>query len=379
MENKPSILLTPGPTPVPEEVLRALSQPIIHHRTEEFGKLFETLLADLRYCMRTKGRVLALTSSGTGAMECAVANLLSPGDKAVVHATGIFGDRFVEIVKAYGLNPVVISEEWGRAASPERLAAALRTHRDAKVVFVQHTDTSTGVVNDLKALSAVARAESEAVLVVDAISGLGGEPLETDLWGLDVVLSASQKGLMNAPGLSFMSVSDRAWARVEKATLPRYYFDWRAMDKSIVDRETPFTPAVALVAGQVAAFKLIREEGIENVWKRTLELARYAREKGSALGLEMFPKDPCNILTAFRLPAGLDGKKLIQDILREEKISIAGGQGPLAGKIIRVAHMGHIGKPDLDAGFEALAKRLPVPASLKGSPSGALKGSPAGA
>ncbi|MBI5622657.1 MAG: alanine--glyoxylate aminotransferase family protein [Elusimicrobia bacterium] len=356
--SKPYILLTPGPTPLPDEVLAALSRPILHHRTEEFGRLFETLLADLQYCLRTKNRVMALTSSGTGAMESAVCNLLSPGDKAVVHSTGLFGDRFADILKAYGLLPVVVAEEWGRAASPERLAQALRTHRDAKVVFVQHTDTSTGVLNDLKALAAVVRAESEAVLVVDAVSGLGGEVLETDLWGLDVVISASQKGLMNAPGLSFFSVSDRAWKLAEAARLPRFYLDWRLMAAALPGKETPFTPAVCLVAGQVSALGLLRAEGIENVWKRTAELARYARAKGAKLGLEVFPKDPCNILTAFRLPAGVDGKKLIKDILREEKISIAGGQGPLAGKVIRVAHMGHIGKPELDAGFAALAARL---------------------
>ncbi|MBI4678245.1 MAG: alanine--glyoxylate aminotransferase family protein [Elusimicrobia bacterium] len=356
---KPYILLTPGPTPIPDEVLRALARPIIHHRTEEFGRLFETLLEDLRYALRTKNRVLILTSSGTGAMESAVANLLSPGDKAVVHAAGLFGDRFAEIVRAYGLSPVVIGEEWGHAASPEKLGAALKAHPDAKVVLLQHADTSTGIVNDLQSLSCVVRAESDAILVVDAISGLGGEPLETDSWGLDVVLSASQKALMNAPGLAFMAVSDRAWRLVETATLPRYYFDWRMMARSVPERETPFTPAVALVAAQVEALGLIRAEGIENVWKRTAGLARYARERGRELGLELYPKDPCNILSAFRLPAGLDGNKLVKDILREGRISIAGGQGPLKGRIIRVAHMGHIRKPDLDAGFEALSKRIP--------------------
>ncbi|MBI5208851.1 MAG: alanine--glyoxylate aminotransferase family protein [Elusimicrobia bacterium] len=357
---RPAILLTPGPTPVPEAVLRAMAEPVLHHRTSEFGALFETLLADLQYAMRTRNRVLLLTSSGTGAMESAVANLLSPGDSAVVHSTGLFGDRFAEIIRSYGLAPAVVAEEWGRAASPEKLRQALKAHRGAKAVFLQHTDTSTGVVNDLKSLAEVVRAESDAVVVVDAVSGLGGEPLETDAWGLDVVLSASQKGLMMAPGLACMAVSQRAWALVEKAALPRYYFDWRAMARSVADKETPFTPAVTLVVGQVEAFKLIRAEGIENVWKRTARLAGYAREKGRGLGLELFPKDPCNILSAFRLPAGLDGKKLIRDILREERISIAGGQGPLSGKIVRVAHMGHIGKPDLDAGFEALSKRLKV-------------------
>ena len=352
------ILLTPGPTPLPPSVSEAMAQPILHHRTKDFGDIFEFVRTELQYVFRTKNTMLIMTSSGSGAMESSVANLLSPGDKSLVYSTGLFGDRFVNIHKAYGLAPVVLAQEWGHAADPEKLRAALKKETGVKAVYLQHTDTSTGIVNDLKKLADVVRSESDALVVVDAISGLAAEPLETDGWGLDVVLSGSQKGLMNAPGLAFVSVGERAWKSVEEAQLPRFYFDWRTMRESLAKKETPYTPGVTLFVGQAEALRLIRKEGIENVWKRTSELAAYARAEGKKLGLTMFSKDPATILTALNLPPDVDGKRLIAEILDEEKISIAGGQLQLQGKIIRVAHMGYINKKDLDAGFAALSKRL---------------------
>ncbi len=356
---KKQILLTPGPTPLPPSVMEVLGRPILHHRTSEFGALFTSVLEGLGYVFRTKNTVLMITSSGTGAMESSVANLLSPGDQTLVHATGAFGDRFVSILKRYGLTPEVVSEEWGHAASPEKLRAALKKTEGVKAVFFQHTDTSTGIVNDLKTLAAVVREESDALIVVDAISGLASEPLETDKWDLDVVLTGSQKGLMNAPGLAFVAVSEKAWAAAEKGGLPRFYLDWRTMRKSLPAKETPYTPACTLVAGQGEALRLIREEGIENVWKRTNELAAYTREKLAALGLPFFAKDPANILTGLVLPEGTDGQALIKNIRVEDGVSIAGGQASLKGKIVRVAHMGYISRSDIDAGFESLSKRLP--------------------
>lgn len=355
---KKNILLTPGPTPLPPSVSAAMAQPILHHRTEEFGKLFDFTLQEMRAVCRTKSTVLMMTCSGTGAMESAVANLLSPGDKALVHTTGAFGDRFAAILKSYGLSPVVVAEEWGEAAKPEKLKDALKKNPDAKAVFFQHTDTSTGVVNDIQSLSRLVREGSDAITVVDAVSSIAAEPLEMDAWDLDVVLTGSQKGLMNAPGLAFAAVSERAWKLVEAAKLPRFYFDWRTMRKSLASHETPYTPAVTLVAGQAEALRLIRQEGLENVWKRTAELAAYARGWAKSFGLPLFAKDPANILTALRLPEGVDGDALIAGILKEDGISIAGGQMKLKGKIIRVAHMGYISKADLDAGFASLEKRL---------------------
>ncbi|MBI4375885.1 MAG: alanine--glyoxylate aminotransferase family protein [Elusimicrobia bacterium] len=358
-KEKGYILLTPGPTPLPPSVRAAMAEPILHHRTEEFGQLFDFVIKEMQYVYRTQNTVLMMTTSGTGAMESAVANLLSPGDKAVVHSTGAFGDRFVAILKAYGLAPAVVSENWGHAASPEKLRDALKSNRDAKAVFLQHTDTSTGVVNDLRTLASVAHEIApEALVVVDSVSGLAAEALETDAWGLDVVLTGSQKGLMAAPGLAFAAISAKAWRLVEAGRLPRFYFDWRTMRKSLPDRETPYTPGVTLVAGQAEALRIIRKEGIENVWRRTAELAQYTRAWAQRRGLSLFAKDPANILTAVNLPEGVDGQALIAEILRQDGISIAGGQLKLKGKIVRIAHMGYISRADLDAGFAALERRL---------------------
>ena len=356
MPNK-NIMLTPGPTPLPPQVLEAMSRPLIHHRTEEFGNIFASVIEDMKWVYRTKQTVLMMTCSGTGAMESAVTNLLSPGDATLICTTGAFGDRFVAIHKAFGLNPVVLPFEWGRAVDAEALRRAV--HKDLKAVFFQHTDTSTGVGNDLQTLARIVRENSDALVVVDSVSGLACEPLEMDAWGLDVVVTGSQKGLMNAPGLGFVALSERAWKAVEAAKLPRYNFDYRIMKKSLADRETPWTPAISVVVGQAAALKLLRAEGMENVWKRHDALAAHARAALTAkLGLPFYAKNPANILTGVVLPEGVDGNKLLADILREEGISIAGGQLHLKGKIFRLAHMGYISKSDVDAGVEALARRL---------------------
>jgi aspartate aminotransferase-like enzyme len=358
MTNK-NIMLTPGPTPLPTEVLAAMARPVIHHKTEEFANLFLGVLEDMKWVCRTKNTVLMMTCSGTGVMESAVQNLLSPGDKTLVCTTGAFGDRFVLIHKAFGLDPVVLPFEWGRAVDPEALRSAIRKNSGLKAVFLQHTDTSTGIVNDLKTLAAVVRQESDALVVVDSVSGLACERLEMDSWGLDVVASASQKGLMNTPGLGFAAVSDRAWTACEAAKLGRFNFDWRIIRKFLAERETPWTPAISAVLGQAAALKLLKAEGMEAVWKRHDDLAAYARKQLSdKLGLPFFAKNPANILTGVVLPGGVDGTKLLAEILREEGITIANGQLHLKGKIVRVAHMGYISKGDLDAGIAALAARL---------------------
>jgi aspartate aminotransferase-like enzyme len=354
-----NIMLTPGPVPLPPQVLEAMARPLIHHRTEEFGTLFAQVIEDMKWVYRTKQTVLMMTCSGTGGMESAVQNLLSPGDSSLVCVTGAFGERFVAIHKAFGINPIVLPFEWGRAVDPEVLRSTLKANKGVKTVFMQHTDTSTGIVNDLKKLAQVVREESNALVVVDSVSGLACEPLEMDAWGLDVVITGSQKGLMNAPGLGFVAVSDRAWKVCESAKLPRYNFDWRLIKKSLSDRETPWTPAISIVVGQSVALKMLRAEGLEAVWKRHDELAAYTRQLlTKRLGLPFFAKNPANILTGVVLPEGIDGNKLLADILREDGISIAGGQLHLKGKIVRLAHMAYISKSDVDAGVEALASRL---------------------
>lgn len=358
MKEKRSIMLTPGPTPLPPSVLQALARPILHHRTEEFGKVFTAVINGLKSVYRTKNTVVVMTCSGSGSMESSVANILSPGDKALVHSTGSFGDRFATILRAYGLEPEVIAEEWGHAANPDALRAALKKNSGVKAVFLQHTDTSTGIVNDIKELAKIVRENSDALSVIDSISGLAAEELETDAWGLDVVLSASQKGLMNAPGLAFAAVSERAWKSVAGAKLPRFYFDWRTMKDSLKNLETPYTPGVNLFVGQAEALRLIMEEGLENVWKRTAALAAFTRGEMARLGLKLYARDYGDILTAAWLPQGVDGNVLLKEMLKDEGISIANGQEKLKGKIVRIAHMGHITRADLSAGIESLERRL---------------------
>ena len=354
-----NIMLTPGPTPLPPSVLEAMSRPLIHHRTAEFGKMFVSVIEDMQFVYRTKSTVLMMTTSGTGAMESAVVNLLSLGDLSLVCTTGAFGDRFVKIHQAYGLKPVILPFEWGRAVEPEALRKTLKENKGVKAVFIQHTDTSTGVVNDIESLSKIVHEEGDALVVVDSVSGLAAERLETDAWNLDCVVTGSQKGLMNAPGLGFAAVSDRAWKAVETAKLPKFNFDFKLIRKSLADKETPWTPAISIVAGQAAALKLLRAEGMENCWKRHDDLAAHARQLLTAkLGLPFYAKNPANILTGVVLPASVDGTKLLADILKEEGISIAGGQLHLKGKIFRLAHMGYISKADIEAGVDALAKRL---------------------
>jgi aspartate aminotransferase-like enzyme len=354
-----NIMLTPGPTPLPPSVLEAMSRPLIHHRTAEFGKMFVSVIEDMQFVYRTKGSVLMMTASGTGGMESAVVNLLSPGDLTIVCSTGAFGDRFVNIHEAFGLKPVVLSFEWGSAIDAEVLRKALKDNKGVKAVFMQHTDTSTGVVNDIQALSKLVHEESDALVVVDSVSGLAAEKLETDAWNLDCVVTGSQKGLMNAPGLAFATVSERAWKAVEASKLPKFNFDFKLMRKSLADKETPWTPAISIVAGQAAALKLLRAEGMENCWKRHDDLAAHARKLlTEKLGLPFYAKNPANILTGVKLPESVDGSKLLADILKEEGISIAGGQLHLKGRIFRLAHMGYISKPDIEAGVDALAKRL---------------------
>ena len=242
---------------------------------------------------------------------------------------------------------------------PAKLAAELRSHRGVKAVFFQQAETSTGAVNDVQALAETVRRHSDAVIVLDAISSLGGEPLETDAWGLDVVLSASQKGLMCAPGLAFASVSERAWELSATARLPRFYLDWRAMREALPDGGAPFTPAINLVAGQATSLRLLLEEGLEKAWARTAELARHARKRARELGLELVAEAPSNVLTALRTPPEIDPDALIADILEKDGVAIARGMGRLKGKTVRVAHMGHISRAELDAGFDALRRRMP--------------------
>ncbi len=358
---KKKILMTPGPTQVPPEVLTASSRPVIHHRTREYSELFARVIDGLKYVFRTDNDVLVFASSGTGAMESAVVNLCSPGDKVIVTACGKFGERWQQMAEAFGLDAVVLSYEYGTAVDPGDVARALADNRDASVVFTTHSETSTGVVNDIEAIGGIV-AESDAVLVVDAVSGLGSAELNTDDWQVDVVVAGSQKALMIPPGLAFAAVSDKAWDLVERSRLPKYYFDWQKARDGVRrdDPTTPYTPAVSLTVALDAALQLIREEGIEAVIDRHRRLGRASREAVKALGLELFSPDDdaCSSVTAVKVPEGVEDSELRRLMRDEYGVQCAGGQGSMKGKIFRIGHCGYYNYADIVATITALEQAL---------------------
>jgi len=348
-------LLTPGPTPIPPRVLETMARPIIHHRTPEFQKIIQEVEEDLKYVYQTKNEVLIFAASGTGAMEGAVINLLSPGDKALVVRGGKFGERFGEICRAYGIEFTAIDVEWGKAVDPEIIRNILeederRTanhERRIKAVYTTLCETSTGVATDIEAIGKILK-NYEAGLVVDAISGLAAVPIKTDEWGVDVVISGSQKGLMIPPGLAFVSVSPKAWALVEKSTLPKYYFDFKAYRKALDKIDTPFTPAVNLIIALREALKIIKEEGLDVIFERHKKMAFAVRSAVKAMGLKLFSPDAYSDgVTAVRVPQGIDGAKLVKTMRDKYGVGIAGGQAELKGKIFRIATMGYIAVTDL--------------------------------
>ncbi|MFA4991874.1 MAG: alanine--glyoxylate aminotransferase family protein [Candidatus Omnitrophota bacterium] len=340
-------LLTPGPTPIPPRVLETMARPIIHHRTPEFQKIIQDVEEDLKYIYETKNEVLIFASSGTGAMEASVVNLLSPGDKALVVRGGKFGERWGDICKAYGIEFVSIDVAWGKALDPKKVDEALKKDKKIKAVYATLCETSTGVATDIKTVAGILR-NYEAVLVVDAVSGLAAIPLKTDEWGVDVVVAGSQKGLMIPPGLAFVSVSPKAWGLVEKSTLPKYYYDFKSYRKAIAKTDTPFTPAVNLMIALREALKIIKEEGLEVIFERHKKLALSVRNAVKALGLELFAPDAYSDgVTAVRVPAGVDGEKLVKTMRDKYGVGIAGGQDEMKGKMFRIATMGYITASDV--------------------------------
>ncbi|GHT51466.1 serine-pyruvate aminotransferase [Endomicrobiia bacterium] len=345
-------LLTPGPTPIPPEVALKEALPILHHRTSEFASVYKDVAEGLRCVFQTKNEVYMLAGSGTGAMEMAVVSLLSPGDEIVVASCGNFGDRWAKIAEGYGIKVISASVEWGKVVKPLEIEKILRANPNVKAVYTTFTETSTGVANDIKTIGEIV-AKTNAVLIVDAISGLVGQEFRTDEWKVDVVVSGSQKGFMLAPGLAFITLSDKAWKLTESSKLPKFYFDIRKYKKSYATNETPFTPPVTLIVALQESIKLIKERGLENMWNDNKLLAKAARSGMKALGLELFGEVPCEVVTSASVPVEIGGK--IVKILREKYgVSIAGGQGDLKGKIIRFAHMGYIGKADLLVGLACL-------------------------
>ena len=346
-------LLTPGPTPVPPEVLAAISQPVVHHRGPDFKPVYERALARLREVFLTERDVLLFAAAGTGAMESAVANLCSPGERVLVVSAGHFGERWRAIAAAYGAEVETLEYAWGEIPAAEDVAARLQELGGAKAVFITHSETSTGVVCDLQSLAA-AVSEQGALSVVDAVSSLGAVPLETDGWGLDVVVSGSQKALMTPPGLAMTSVSERAWAGRGEA--PRFYFDWERTQKGQAALNAPFTPPVSLVAGLDVALGILLDQGLDAVFERHVCLGRACREGAKAMGLELFSPDDDRsaVVTAIRAPDGIDATELVRSLRDRFGITIANGQGVLKGKIFRIGHIGYFDVFDITTALAAV-------------------------
>jgi aspartate aminotransferase-like enzyme len=358
------LLMTPGPTMIPPRVLEVMSRQIIHHSTKEFEEIMEGLEENLKFVFQTKNLCLMFASSGTGAMESAIVNLFSPGDKVLAISIGAFGDRFSDIAKMFGLNVEKLSVEWGEAVDVSKVREILDndTAKEIKAVIMTHNETSTGVTNDIEAVGKLTR-NTERLLVVDAISSLGGLDLQTDNWGIDVVVTGSQKALMAPPGLSFVSVSDKAWEACSRSSMPKFYWDYKKYRKGLlkeVSENPPYTPAISLMCGQAEALKMIREEGLGNVFEKHKKLALASQTGIKALGLELFPRQEVSsyIVTAVKAPEGIDIGKVIKILNLKHDIMITGGQKHLKGKIFRIGHCGYIDGFSLIKTFSALEYAL---------------------
>lgn len=351
-------LFTPGPTPVPPEVTLRQAYPILHHRSPAFKTLFTRINQKLPELFKVHGPVISLAASGTGAMEAAVVNLLSPGERALTIEGGKFGQRWTELCRAYGVETERLSVEWGSALDPDRLAQRLQEPPEIHAIFVTQVETSTGVLFPLRELARTVQDASDALIIVDAVSSLGGEELLPEAWGLDVVVSGSQKGMSLPPGLGFAWLSARAWDRASRLAGPRYYFDLIRARKALEGDETPFTPAVSLLMGLDEALALILEEGVEASWTRHRRLARATRAGCSALALELFPRSPAHVLTALKVPEGLDGGEVVRALAELEGLTVAGGQAALKGKIFRIAHVGYFDEQDVVGMLGGLERAL---------------------
>jgi aspartate aminotransferase-like enzyme len=352
-------LFSPGPTMLPPEVLLKMAEPIMHHREPEFEKIFGEIREGLKYLFQTKNEVLIFTSSGTGAMEGAVSNVLSKGDKALVVRGGKFGERWGEICKAYGIEFTPIDVEWGRAVDPKKIEARLKSDGTIRGVYTQASETSTGVKHPIREIADIVKRYENTIIVVDAITGIGVFDIPMDKWGIDVLVSGSQKALMLPPGLAFAALSDKAWKFVERSNLPKFYFDFKKELKSAQKNQNSFTPAISLFVGLRESLNLIRKEGLENVFKRHEKLAAATRAAVKALGLELYaPDSPSNALTAVKVPEGIQGAKLKTLFFEKFGITVAGGQDQAKGKIIRIAHLGYYERLDMVMVISALEMLL---------------------
>jgi aspartate aminotransferase-like enzyme len=358
-------LLTPGPTPLYPKALHAMMGSDIHHRTEDFRNIYRAVLADLKEVMGTSNDVLTLVASGTGAMEASASNFFSRGDKVVVCSAGKFGERWAEIAKAYGLDATVLTAEYGDAVSAQAVADALAREKNVRGVFVQASETSTGAAHDVKGMADAIR-KTDALFVVDAITGLGTQTLEIDKWGIDVVVGGSQKSFMIPPGLAFMAISEKAWSRADSSDLPKYYFNLKKEKKNAASGESSWTPATSLLLALGESLKYIKSIGMDKLIENAQLLARATREAAGELGLELFaPNSPSGSVTAIRAPKGMDSGVIVKEFRSRFGSIIANGQGSMKGQIFRIAHLGYFDFSDLFAMVAQLelilaANNLPV-------------------
>ena len=347
MHIKKQRLMTPGPTPLHPRAMQAMLGAEIHHRTKDFRDLYRSVLADLQTVLATKNDVLILSSSGTGAMEASVTNCFSPNDTVIVCSAGKFGERWVEIVRAFGLNPVVLQAAYGEAVSPATLEAALQANPQTKGVFVQASESSTGAAHDVERMGRLLQ-KTESLFIVDAITGVGSMPLEIEAWGLDIVIGGSQKALMIPPGLAFLSISTKAWARMETAKLPHYYFDLRREKKNAAKGESAWTPATSLILALGEVLKYVKALGMNRLIENAQHLASATRAAATALGLELFAQQhPGSAVTAIKAPPGMNSSDIVSQFRERFGTIIANGQAEMTGQIFRVAHLGYFDMADL--------------------------------
>ncbi|HAM51904.1 MAG TPA: aminotransferase [Nitrospiraceae bacterium] len=358
-------LLAPGPTPVPSEALLAMAMPIIHHRSPDFLPVLDAAKKGLQWLFQTKNDVLILCSSGTGGMVGSVNNFFSPGDRALVINAGNFGERWTKIAHAYGLEVREIKQEWGYTVKLDDVEKALKDDPSIKGVFVQATETSTGVYHDIETLASLVKKYEDKILIVDAISALVAHDLKMDEWGIDVMIGGSQKGLMLPPGLAFVGISDKAWRFADRAKCPRFYFNFKKERESLAKNQTNFTSPVTLIIGLNECLKLLQKEGLENAFERHRRIANATREAVKALGLRLFSQESSsNSVTAVIAPDGLDGQEIYKNLRVKYGITAAGGQGQAKGKIFRVAHLGYADTFDVItaiAGVEMVLKSMGYP------------------
>ncbi len=352
---KKEYLYSPGPTTVPPEALSVMGSPMFHHRTKRYRDLFKEVTEGLKYALATENDVLSFTSSGTGAMESSMANIISPGDRVITVNGGKFGERWGEIARAYDADVDEIMVDWGKPVDPDEIKKRLT---DAvKAVYVTLCETSTGVVSDIKTIASIV-ADTQAILVVDTISGLLCDDIRVDEWKVDIAVGGSQKGLMIPPGWAFVSVSEKAWALAESAKSPAYYLSYKRAKKSIATFDNPYTPAVSLARALKVTLGMIRQEGRENLLEHYLKLAKAIRAAAGALSLELFTQSPSNCVTAIKVPDGVDGTDLVKILREKYGVTFAGGQAKLKGKIFRISSMGYLNEFDILTAISALEMAL---------------------